>query len=85
MRNMAVDQGFLLPEHKKASQKLLSTGHAVPIDETNRELRKNLGLNELPPTTHSNKKALVQVQDIMNRTGFKELIKKQKTEGKRVD
>ncbi|MFW9786266.1 MAG: CoB--CoM heterodisulfide reductase subunit C [Candidatus Thorarchaeota archaeon] len=81
MRNMAVDHGFMLPEHKKASLKLISTGHAVPIDEANREIRKDLGLQELPPTTHSNKKALKQVQEIIKRTGFRELIKSQKTEG----
>jgi heterodisulfide reductase subunit C len=81
MRNMAVNQGFMLPEHKKASQKLLSTGHAVPIDDANQEIRKDLGLKELPPTTHSNKKALAQVQEIMKRTGFKDLIEGQKTEG----
>jgi len=82
MRNMAVDNGLMLPEHKKASRKLLSTGHAVPIDDANREIRKDLGLQELPPTTHSNKKALEQVQEIMKRTGFADLIKSQKTEGK---
>jgi heterodisulfide reductase subunit C len=80
MRNMAVDHGFMLPEHRKASQKLLSTGHAVPIDDANREARKELGLKELPPTTHSNEKALKQVQEIMKRTGFKELIEGQKKE-----
>lgn len=82
MRNMAVSHGFMLPQHKKASQKLLSTGHAVPIDDTNRELRRDLELDELPPTTHSNKKALGQVQEIMKRTGFKNLIEGQKMEGK---
>ena len=82
MRNMAADQGFMLPEHKKASQKLLSTGHAVPIDEAHQELRKNLGLQKLPPTTHSNKKALLQVQEILKRTGFKDLIESQKSEDK---
>ena len=81
MRNMAVDHGFILPEHKKASQKLLSTGHAVPMDDANREIRKDLGLEELPPTTHSNKKALDQVQEIMKRTGFKDLIESGKKEG----
>lgn len=82
MRNMAVHHGFMLHQHKKASQKLLSTGHAVPIDDANREIRKDLELEELPPTTHSNKKALEQVQEIMKRTGFKDLIKGQKMEGK---
>ncbi|MFW9846228.1 MAG: CoB--CoM heterodisulfide reductase subunit C [Candidatus Thorarchaeota archaeon] len=81
MRNMAVEEGFMLPEHRKASQKLLATGHAVPIDEANREMRKDLGLDEVPPTTHSSKKALKDVQEIMKKTGFKSLIKKQAKEG----
>ena len=80
MRNMAVDQGFMLPPHRKASQKLLSTGHAVPIDDANREIRKELGLDELPPTTHSDEKALNDVQEILKRTGFQKLIEDQEGE-----
>ncbi|MFW9795024.1 MAG: CoB--CoM heterodisulfide reductase subunit C [Candidatus Thorarchaeota archaeon] len=80
MRNMAVDHGFMLPQHRKASQKLIATGHAVPIDDANREIRKDLGLKELPPTTHSNEKALKDVQEILKRTGFKDLIEIQKKE-----
>jgi heterodisulfide reductase subunit C len=81
MRNIAVDHGMILPQHKKASQKLLSTGHAVPINDARKEIRKDLGLDEVPPTTHSNKKALHQVQEIMKRTGFKELIEGKTAEG----
>ncbi|MFW9808849.1 MAG: CoB--CoM heterodisulfide reductase subunit C [Candidatus Thorarchaeota archaeon] len=82
MRNMAVDHGFMLPQHQKTSQKLIATGHAVPIDDVNREIRKDLGLKEVPPTTHSNKKALKDVQEILKRTGFKDLIEIQKKEDK---
>ncbi|MBN2229439.1 MAG: CoB--CoM heterodisulfide reductase subunit C [Candidatus Thorarchaeota archaeon] len=74
MRNMAVKEGYMLPQHRKASQKLLETGHAVPIDDANRAIRKDMGLSEEPPTTHSSKKALNDVQKIMERTGFKKLI-----------
>ena len=77
MRNMAVEEGFMLPQHRKASQKLIETGHAVPIDDANRALRKDLGLQEYPPTTHSNEKALKDVKEIMKRTGFVELIEKE--------
>jgi len=78
MRNMAVDEGFMLPQHRKTSQKLLETGHAVPLDDANQEKRKNLGLKEIPPTVHSSKKALKDVQTIMERTGFQELVEKEK-------
>lgn len=81
MRNMAVDEGFMLPQHRKASQKLISTGHAVPIDDANRKARRELGLDELPPTTHSKKKALKDVQKILKKTGFKKLIERQAEEG----
>ncbi|MDH4214678.1 MAG: CoB--CoM heterodisulfide reductase subunit C [Candidatus Thorarchaeota archaeon] len=80
MRNMAVDEGFMLPQHRKASQKLIETGHAVPIDDANRAIRKDLGLQENPPTTHSNEKALKDVREIMKRTGFIELIKEEEEE-----
>jgi len=74
MRNMAVAEGYMLPQHRKTSQKLLETGHAVPIDDANRELRKTLGLKEIPPTVHSSKEALDDVKKIMERTGFRKLI-----------
>jgi len=80
MRNMAVEEGYMLPEHRKSSKKLLETGHAVPINAANLEKRKNLGLKEIPPTTHSSKKALADVQKIMKRTGFKKLIIEDKEE-----
>ncbi len=80
MRNMAVEEGYMLPEHRKSSKKLLETGHAVPINAANLEKRKKLGLKEIPPTTHSSKKALADVQKIMERTGFKKLILEDKEE-----
>ena len=80
MRNMAVEEGYMLPQHRKSSKKLLETGHAVPIDEANKEIRKNLGLKEIPPTVHSSEKALADVQKIMERTGFKKLIEEDKEE-----
>jgi len=81
MRNMAVEEGFMLPEHRRASMKLLETGHAVPINDANREKRVSLGLDEVPPTVHSHKDALDDLKTIMERTGFKNLIEKQEVEG----
>jgi heterodisulfide reductase subunit C len=77
MRNMAVEEGYMLPPHRKTAQKLLETGHAVPIDDKNKEKRKQLGLKEIPPTVHSHKDALKDVQTIMERTGFQELIEEE--------
>ena len=80
MRNIAVEEGFMLPEHRKSSQKLLETGHAVPIDSKNIEKRRKLGLKEIPPTVHSSEEALDDVKEIMKRTGFKKLIEKNEEE-----
>ncbi|MFW9850788.1 MAG: CoB--CoM heterodisulfide reductase subunit C [Candidatus Thorarchaeota archaeon] len=80
MRNMAVEEGYMLPQHKKTSQLLLETGHAVPIDAKNKAKRKKLGLDELPPTVHSDEKALDDVKKIMKKTGFKKLIEGEKAE-----
>ena len=77
MRNMAVAEGYMLPEHRKSSKKLLETGHAVPINPANQEIRRDLGLQEIPPTVHSSDEALQEVQEIMDRTGFKKLIEKE--------
>lgn len=79
MRNMAVQEGFMLPQHKKAAQKLIETGHAVPIDEANREMRNDLGIPEVP-TVHSSEQALEDVKKIMKATGFVKLIEGQEEE-----
>ncbi|MCF2137393.1 MAG: CoB--CoM heterodisulfide reductase subunit C [Candidatus Thorarchaeota archaeon] len=76
MRNMAVAEGYMLPQHRKASEKLIRTGHAVPLDDANREMRRELGLSEIPPTTHASEEALKQVQEIFRRTHFIELVRK---------
>ncbi len=80
MRNMAVDEGFMLPQHKKASMKLLATGHAVPLDEANQEMRRELGIPEIPPTVHASKDALNDVKKLMELTGFDKLIEGQDAE-----
>lgn len=74
LRNIAVAEGYMLPQHRKASKKLLETGHAVPIDDANMAKREQLGLKKVPPTVHSSQRALKQVQRIMKMTGFKALI-----------
>ncbi len=77
MRNMAVREGFMLPQHRKTSMKLIATGHAVPINDANMTKREELGLDRVPPTVHSHPDALEQVQEIMRRTGFTALIEGQ--------
>lgn len=74
LRNMAVEAGYMLGQHKYVSSLFVKYGHAVPINEENRKLRASLGLSEIPPTTHKHKKALDEVQDIVKKTGFDRLI-----------
>lgn len=74
IRTMAVKAGYMLEQHKLVASYVLKHGHAVPIDEKNRKLRVNLGLDELPPTTHAFKEALIEVWGIAKKTGFDKLI-----------
>ncbi|MGL6298212.1 MAG: CoB--CoM heterodisulfide reductase subunit C [Methanobacteriaceae archaeon] len=74
-RNVAAQSGFMAPAHKATGSFVIKTGHGVPINDATKELRKRVGLNELPPTTHSNPEALEEVQKIMKATGFDTLIR----------
>jgi heterodisulfide reductase subunit C len=53
---------------------VIESGHGVPINDATMELRKRVGLGELPPTTHSFPGALEEVQTILKATGFDSLI-----------
>lgn len=74
LRNLAVRNGYMLSSHRDVSLKLLKTGHAVPIDEQHKQLRKKLGLSELPPTAHSNPWVVKEIQTIANKMGFDKLV-----------
>jgi len=64
----------MLDRHKLVAELLLKSGHAVPIDETTKKLRANLGLAEVPPTTHMFRDALAEVQEIVKKTNFDKLV-----------
>ena len=55
----------------------------MPIDDKNREKRKELGLDENPPTVHADEKALEDVKKIMKKTGFKKLIEGEEAESEK--
>lgn len=74
IRTMAVKAGHMLDRHKLVAGFVLKSGHAVPINDSNRKLRKDLGLTEVPPTTHMYKEALSEVQKIVKKTGFDKLV-----------
>lgn len=50
LRNYASKRGNIHPNHRKVVQLLKENGHAVPINEEVKKIRKELGLEEIPPT-----------------------------------
>ena len=74
VRNMQSQAGRMAQAHKMTGSFVLKTGHGVPINDATMALRKRVGLNELPPTTHEYPEALEEVQKILKKTGFDTLI-----------
>jgi len=74
VRNYAAQAGYMAPAHKAVGSFVLKTGHGVPINDATMELRKRVGLDELPPTTHTFPEALEEVQTIIKTAGFDKLI-----------
>ena len=64
----------MLDRHKLVTGLVMKSGHAVPIDDTNRKARASLGLTEVPPTTHMFGNALTEVQQVVKKTGFDKLV-----------
>lgn len=73
-RNEAAKAGYMGQAHKMVGSFVIKTGHGVPINDATMELRKQVGLDELPPTTHQFPGALEEVQKITKATGFDSLI-----------
>lgn len=74
LRNMAVEGGHMAEAHKRTAGMLLKTGHAIPMGDKFRELRKTLKLDEVPPTVLSDPKLYEDVVKIMKATKFDKLI-----------
>ena len=74
VRNVAAKEGYMAKAHKMTGVYVAKTGHAVPINDATKALRKEIGLDELPATTHSHPEALEEVQTLIKATGFDELI-----------
>ena len=52
LRNYAAKAGNIHPVHRKVVEYLKKTGHAVPINDKIKAQRKELGMEELPPTLY---------------------------------
>ncbi|MHA1383805.1 MAG: CoB--CoM heterodisulfide reductase subunit C [Candidatus Helarchaeota archaeon] len=50
-------------------------GHAVPINDETKAVRKKIGLKEVPPTVHSYPEGLEEVKTILKETGFADKVK----------
>ena len=73
-RNIAAHAGYMAKAHKMTGVFVMNTGHGVPINDATKALRKQIGLAEVPPTTHSFPEALKEVQTICKACEFDELI-----------
>ncbi|RLI59586.1 MAG: CoB--CoM heterodisulfide reductase subunit C [Candidatus Thorarchaeota archaeon] len=50
LRNVASERGLIKDAHRKTVDLVHKYGHAVPINDKIRAIRKELGLEEVPPT-----------------------------------
>lgn len=73
-RNVAAQAGYMADAHKATGSFVIKSGHGVPINDKTKALRKDIGLAEVPPTTHAFPEALKEVQDICAACGFDKLI-----------
>ena len=73
-RNIAAHAGYMAKPHKMTGVFVMNTGHAVPINDAVKALRTQIGLPEVPPTTHAYPEALEEVQKLCKITAFDELI-----------
>ena len=78
LRNIAVEEGYMLDSHAGLSEMFYACGHGVPAhrddDAKWRALRESYELPNLPPTVHSFPKAVDELQTLMKSTGFRKLM-----------
>ena len=59
---------------RHTGQNLVAYGHTVAINDKIKAQRKELGLDEVPPTVLANEKAMADLSEILEATGFKKLV-----------
>ena len=64
-RNVACRLGAIAEPHRKTALYVYLTGHAVPVNDKIKEIRKKLGLSEVPPTTYRYPEVLEHIRGIM--------------------
>jgi len=74
LRNLAVAEGHMRPQHKGTATNLLKYGHTVDVKDNISKLRVELGLPEVPPTVLANEKAKADLDRILKATGFDKIV-----------
>lgn len=74
IRNLAFRSGVANPRHLAVCGYLFKFGHAVPINDETKVVRKKIGLDELPATVHKYPEGLKEVNKIVEETGFKKVV-----------
>ena len=75
LRNLAVQKGFIQPNHVALCKMLYNTGHGVPInDEKWNKLRESYNLSKVPPTSHKFPDAEEEVRTLLESTEFDKLV-----------
>lgn len=74
VRNIAAREGYMSEPHRATASFVIKTGHGVPINDETKKLRKELGLSEVPPTTHKYPEALESIRKIVKKTNFDKMV-----------
>jgi heterodisulfide reductase subunit C len=74
LRNLAVREGYMAEVHSNIVRSLIKNGCSIPLTAEIRNIRKKLGLDEIPRTVLSYEKALRDLKKIIARTGLEKLI-----------
>ena len=74
LSNMAVAEGHINATNKNTATNLYTMGHSVPINDEIKNMRKSLGLPEVPPTVLANQKAYEDLKVILDAAGFNKIV-----------
>ncbi len=71
----------MLEPHQKVAQKVLETGHAVPLDKESWEiLRESVGVERVPPNASGHPEAIEEIRKIAKKTRFDKLVQEKEKE-----
>lgn len=77
IRNLAFREGLGIQNaHVFVANLLGRFGHAVPVNDPTKAVRKKINLSEIPPTVHSHPEGLEEVRTLLKETGFNDAVKK---------